>query len=410
MTAQPAARKKFDVGGVLLDRPFKIRRLNHFGLNTADMDAALHFYGTLLGFRVTDTLDMTGIVKRRFPDLEQPCSGTGYFLQHNSDHHTLVLFSAWHYQTLMGNLPDGVSANQITWQANSMAEVNNAIGWFQGNGHKLHKVGRDMPGSNWHLYMFDPDRHRNEIVYGIEQIGWDGLSKPREMYYRAFHDTPAIPQTNEYTEVQDALARGIDIHSGYRHLDALPANHDVEGIMLPRPFKVVKHGPVGLFVEDLEIALDFYVHELGFTITEEVTYEGHRCVYLRANTEHHSLALYPIEMRGVTGLAQTSTTAMFGCQVASYRQLRNAVEFFKANGCDVVEPDPALHPGIDYAAHVVDPDGHVVQLYYYMEQIGWDGKPRPAAERPVITPGEWPETVPNYSDTYQGETFLGPWG
>ncbi|WP_028935275.1 VOC family protein [Pseudonocardia spinosispora] len=401
---------KFDVGGVTLDRPFKIRRLNHVGLNTHDMPAALRFYSELLGFRVTDTLDMTGIVKRRFPDLEQPCSGTGYFLQHNTDHHTLVLFSAWHYQTLMGNLPEAVSLNQLTWQAGSMAEVNNAIHWFRGNGHTLHKVGRDMPGSNWHLYAFDPDRHRNEIVYGIEQVGWNGRSKPKQMYYRAFHDTPSVPQTNEYTEVQDALARGIDIHSGYRHLDSLPASHDVEGILLARPFKVTKHGPVGLFVDDLEVSLDFYVREMGFVVTEEVVHQGHRCVYLRANTEHHSLALYPSALRGTPGLSTGSTTAMFGCQVASYRQLRSAVAFFRANGCEVTEPDPALHPGIDYAAHVTDPDGHVVQLYYYMEQIGWDGRPRPAELRPKITPGEWPDTVEERTDTYQGEVFLGPWG
>ena len=37
---------------------------------------------------------------------------------------------------------------------------------------------------------------------------------------------------------------------------------------------------------------------------------------------------------------------------------------------------PELHPGIDYAAQVFDPDGHCIQLYHAMEQIGWDGKPR----------------------------------
>ena len=38
---------------------------------------------------------------------------------------------------------------------------------------------------------------------------------------------------------------------------------------------------------------------------------------------------------------------------------------------------PEIHPGIDYVAYGVDPDGHMIQLYYYMEQIGWSGKPRP---------------------------------
>ena len=70
---------------------------------------------------------------------------------------------------------------------------------------------------------------------------------------------------------------------------------------------------------------------------------------------------------------------------------------------------PELFPGIDYCAFALDPDGFAIQLYYYMEQVGWDGRPRPAALRPVIDPQHWPETVPAASDSFLGETYLGPW-
>jgi hypothetical protein len=69
-----------------------------------------------------------------------------------------------------------------------------------------------------------------------------------------------------------------------------------------------------------------------------------------------------------------------------------------------------LFPGIDYSAFVLDPDGNAVQLYYYMEQIGWDGKPRSAAQRRNVTPGEWPEQLDAMGDTFLGEAYLGPWG
>ncbi|CAN0482919.1 unnamed protein product, partial [Discosporangium mesarthrocarpum] len=46
----------FDVGGVMLDRPFKIRRLGHFGVYANDMEASLRFYRDLLGFQITDSL------------------------------------------------------------------------------------------------------------------------------------------------------------------------------------------------------------------------------------------------------------------------------------------------------------------------------------------------------------------
>lgn len=58
---------------------------------------------------------------------------------------------------------------------------------------------------------------------------------------------------------------------------------------------------------------------------------------------------------------------------------------------------------------MLDPDGHLVQLYYYMEQVGWDGRPRPRADRRAVGP-EWPETLEPLSDTYVDQTFQGPLG
>jgi hypothetical protein len=45
-----------------------------------------------------------------------------------------------------------------------------------------------------------------------------------------------------------------------------------------------------------------------------------------------------------------------------------------------------------------------------MEQIGWDGRPRPADQRPLIDNDNWPETLEPYSDSFAGEQFMGPWG
>jgi len=63
---------------------------------------------------------------------------------------------------------------------------------------------------------------------------------------------------------------------------------------------------------------------------------------------------------------------------------------------DRLDPPPrALSPGIDYSAFALDPDGHCIQLYYYMEQIGlgWPGAPRLRASRKVNGEG-WPEVLP----------------
>jgi catechol 2,3-dioxygenase-like lactoylglutathione lyase family enzyme len=403
-------REKFNVGGVLLDRPFKIRRLGHFGFNLVNMDDGVRFYTDLLGFRISDVLDHSARATK--PD---QLSGTGdprgYFTRYGGDHHALVLFNKRVREALGRHDAPGVTINQITWQAGSLREVGNAIRWFNEQGVKLQRSGRDMPGSNWHTYLFDPDGHLNELYYGIEQIGWNGHSKPKAMYDREFDKPPELPQTSEFGEIQDALKRGVDPASGYRYIEQLPATYDVDGVLLPRPFKITRLGPVELFVRDLEAAEAFYRGSLGFLLTEEVRWRGHRCLFLRQNTEHHSLALYPLAARELLGLSPHSTSMSLGLQLANYQQLRDAVGFLASHGVrqsNAVPPD--LYPGIDYAAHFLDPDGHCIKLYYYMEQVGWDGKPRPKESRRQVATGAWPETVEPMSDTYNGEPFLGPWG
>jgi Glyoxalase/Bleomycin resistance protein/Dioxygenase superfamily len=51
--------RHYNVGGVLLPRPFKIRRLGHFGFNVVNLAESVDFYTQLLGFKPSDTLDFT---------------------------------------------------------------------------------------------------------------------------------------------------------------------------------------------------------------------------------------------------------------------------------------------------------------------------------------------------------------
>ena len=100
----------------------------------------------------------------------------------------------------------------------------------------------------------------------------------------------------------------------------------------------------------------------------------------------------------------------YGMQVGSYRQLKDAVAFLAANGVTIKYLPPELFPGIDYSAFALDPEGHAIQLYYYMEQIGWDGRPRPASPRRRVDNAHWPDLVDAHSDTYRGPVFQGPLG
>ena len=97
-------------------------------------------------------------------------------------------------------------------------------------------------------------------------------------------------------------------------------------------------------------------------------------------------------------------------QVATYKQLRDAIAFLRTNGLRFIDTIPfELHPGIDYAAHAVGPDGHCIELYHAMEQVGWDGRPRPAAQRRRVAP-DWPQTIEALPDTYADQILQGPLG
>ena len=405
---------KFNVGGVLLERPFKIRRLGHFGYNVYKMEEAMHFYVDLLGFRMTDTLDFARVIPK--PGLFDGVPTVGYFTTHGTDHHSFVLFPKAALDRMGRGSAGGhetnveVTTNQITWQVGTLREVGAGIDWFRSIGINPGRIGRDVPGSNWHSYPSDPEGHTNEIYYGIEQIGWNLQAKPPGVRKRGFHDKPDLPQICEYQEIEMFQAEGMDMSSGMRHVEKGPFKYDVGGVLLARPFKTIKIGPVRLFVKDLAKALEFYTRIMGLRVTEEVNYEGHRCVFLRCNTEHHSLALYPVALREKLGLSPHTTCMSFGNQLGDYEQLRNAVDFLKASGVTIKYLPPELFPGIDYSVFAIDPDGHAVQLYYYMEQVGWDGKVRPPSARRVVDNRSWPATLESMADTFDGETLLGPLG
>jgi catechol 2,3-dioxygenase-like lactoylglutathione lyase family enzyme len=402
----------YDVGGVLLERPFKIRRLGHFGLNAIKMEECVRFYTEELGFRISDRNDFS---KRAEHPEEIAAFGDphGYFMRHGTDHHSFVIFNKRVREHLdkLRKFSPGVVMNQISWQVGSLSEVMNGSRWLTEEGMEIQRVGRDMPGSNWHTYFYDSEGHTNELYYGMEQIGWDGRSKPLSMHDRGYRQMPELPQIPEDEEVRSSAQRGDDLDSGSEFRDALPGkDFDVEGIMLPRPFKIIKCGPISLFMRDVDAATRFYTDQLGLRISEETVWNGKRCVFLRANTEHHTIALYPIELRETLGLRPDSTTLAVSFQVGSYRQLCEAREFLAKRGARFVEIPAALHPGIDYAFHVLDPDGQAVQVYFSMEQIGWDGQARPAAMRPNVVAGKWPATLSDQPDVYGGETLLGPLG
>src|SRR3989442_5262035 len=106
------------------------------------------------------------------------------------------------------------NVNQFTWQVVPLQEISDAFDWFTKRGKPIRRAGRDLPGSNWHFYPPDPEGHTNELYYGIEQIGWDGYSKPPDMYGVRYAKPPPLPHKAQHANGMQANPAGLPIRKG----------------------------------------------------------------------------------------------------------------------------------------------------------------------------------------------------
>ena len=127
--------KLFDVGGVLQERPFKIRRLGHVGLALENFEAGLRFYRQLLGLRISDYIDRaTRVPPGTFDGMGDTKT---YFMRYAGDHRDFVL------QTLISSsYPLSASSYALYWrQTEAVARRN--IAMIVGNGDYRYRAIAD---------------------------------------------------------------------------------------------------------------------------------------------------------------------------------------------------------------------------------------------------------------------------
>lgn len=120
---------------------------------------------------------------------------------------------------------------------------------------------------------------------------------------------------------------------------------------------VERIGHMAIRVPDLDEAVDFHAEVLGLVETERIG----RVSYLTCNDRHHELIL--IERRdGARGYEH------IGLEVADAETLERARSGMAAAGGELIGPTYDGEPGIDRAALVRGPGGHVFKLFTGMER------------------------------------------
>jgi catechol 2,3-dioxygenase len=143
----------------------------------------------------------------------------------------------------------------------------------------------------------------------------------------------------------------------------------------------VRFGHIGLAARDLQRMVAFYVETLGMAVSDRMTFppespfdEG---VWLRINTDHHVISLFglrdPGEPRGRT---PTAGVHHIGFEVASFEQLLAVLRHARAHDIPI-QGTRGGGPGNQLRVYLYDPEDNIVELYYAMDQIGWDGAARP---------------------------------
>ncbi len=114
-------------------------------------------------------------------------------------------------------------------------------------------------------------------------------------------------------------------------------------------------GHVAFTVHDVEETASFYEKILGMEISDRAG----EAVFLRCNNEHHCLALYPGEKRGMHHL---------GLEVNDKEALLAARDVLASHGHEPIKRDYE-EPGQGEAYCYRDPDGFLLELYEGMESI-----------------------------------------
>ena len=142
------------------------------------------------------------------------------------------------------------------------------------------------------------------------------------------------------------------------------------------PIKIKKIGHVVYTVSDLERTSKFWTEVMGFKFSDRN--EG-GMVFFRNATDHHTVALMqakentPLPKRGQLGFDH------FALEVATVSELFKIRDFLKSKGVTITyegRRGPGGNPGVEF----LDPDGYQIEIYASMDQIGADGKSRPANE------------------------------
>ncbi|MBN9031560.1 MAG: lactoylglutathione lyase [Rhizobiales bacterium 63-7] len=153
--------------------------------------------------------------------------------------------------------------------------------------------------------------------------------------------------------------------------------------------RVTKLGHIGLTVRDIDRSVAFYERYLGMRLTEKFEYPeekiGHGVAvaagaFVRCDVTHHELSIFRMRKDILGDDALAAPRFGFGLhhiafELGSPEDLKALYVSMRDDGVEIVNCRKG-GPGNQPRFYARDPDGNLLEFYWGIDKIGWDGTPR----------------------------------
>jgi catechol 2,3-dioxygenase-like lactoylglutathione lyase family enzyme len=151
----------------------------------------------------------------------------------------------------------------------------------------------------------------------------------------------------------------------------------------PRP---VRMGHIGIVVRDLDRTIDFYSEVVGLHLTERFNYPeetvGHGVTvdagaFMRCDSNHHCISIFTLrrEFEGDDRVGPGPGLHHIAFEMATPEQLVAKFRDVRARNLPIVNARRG-GPGNQPRFYIHDPDGNLLEFFWGIDQVGWDGRPR----------------------------------
>jgi len=141
---------------------------------------------------------------------------------------------------------------------------------------------------------------------------------------------------------------------------------------------------IGMVTPDLERFVSFYEEVLGFQVSDRMPYPEdspyHEGVWMRCNSDHHTISVFglrepPPPPENPRDPARPGLHH-FAFEMQSFEDLQRAARYVREHDLPL-QGMRTGGPGCQLRLYFWDPDDNMIELYWALDQIGWDGRARP---------------------------------